>query len=256
MDGLLLTLLLGLFIVVGAFIVFLTKNNTKFIDFSIALAAGVIFMLLWLDILPEAYEGIEASSGWWKALYILAGTLIGFSLLKGLDHFIPDHEDDLTTDSDDRANLKHIGLMSSVALVLHNIVEGMAIYTLTVSDFTAGIMASLGVGLHNIPLGMVIASTFYQTTKDKKKTWWLITLISLSTFLGGLIVYLFHFMEIMNAIKAISLTLTLGMLLYIFTMELLPKMIHSKNKKITISGCLLGVVLVLLTLLMHGHHHG
>ena len=44
MDGLLLTLLLGLFIVVGAFIVFLTKNNTKFIDFSIALAAGVIFM--------------------------------------------------------------------------------------------------------------------------------------------------------------------------------------------------------------------
>ena len=182
MDGLLLTLLLGLFIVVGAFIVFLTKNNTKFIDFSIALAAGVIFMLLWIDILPEAYEGIEASNGWWKALYILAGTLIGFSLLKGLDHFIPDHEDDLTTDSDDRANLKHIGLMSSVALVLHNIVEGMAIYTLTVSDFTAGIMASLGVGLHNIPLGMVIASTFYQTTKDKKKTWWLITLISLSTF--------------------------------------------------------------------------
>ena len=59
----------------------------------------------------------------------------------------------------------------------------------------------------------------------------------------------------MNVIKAISLTLTLGMLLYIFTMELLPKMIHSKNKKITIIGCLLGIGLLLLTLLMHGHDH-
>lgn len=255
MDGLLLTLLLGLFIVVGAFIVFLTKNNAKFIDFSIALAAGVIFMLLGIDILPEAYEVIEASNGLWKVLYIVAGTLIGFCLLKGLDHFIPDHDDDLTTSSDDEANLRHIGLISSIALVLHNIVEGMAVYTLTVSDFTAGVMASLGVGLHNIPLGMVIASTFYQTTKDKKKTWGLITLISLSTFLGGAIVYVFHFMEIMNVIKAISLTLTLGMLLYILTMELVPKMIHSKNKKIAVSGFLLGVVLLLLTLFLHGHDH-
>ena len=255
MEGLVLTLLLGVFIVVGAFIVFLTKNNAKFIDFSIALAAGVIFMLLWIDILPEAYEVIEASNGGWKALYILAGALIGFCLLKGLDHFIPDHDDDLTTSSDDEANLKHISLISSIALVLHNIVEGMAVYTLTISDFTAGVMASLGVGLHNIPLGMVIASTFYQTTNDKKKTWGLIALISLSTFLGGVNVYVFHFMEIMNVIKAISLTLTLGMLLYILMMELLPKMIHSKNKKITTSGFLLGVILLLLTLLMHSHDH-
>ena len=54
--GLLLTLLLGIFIIIGAIIVFITKNNDKFIEFSISLACGVILMLITTHLLPEAYE--------------------------------------------------------------------------------------------------------------------------------------------------------------------------------------------------------
>ena len=249
MNGLLLTLLLGLFIIVGAIIVFITKNNEKFIEFSISLAFGVMVTLIFIDIIPETIEVVNLGETWRSLLAIVGGSTFGFVLLTILDRFIPDHHDDPTTHEDDDKNLKHIGLVSSIALIIHNIVEGMAIYSLFISDTTAGIMASIGVGLHNIPLGMVITSTFYQGNKSKKKTTLIIIGIALSTFIGGLIIHSFNIDSIMEIIEGVSLTITLGMLIYISIRELLPKIIHSEYKKISISGVVLGIVLLLITLL-------
>lgn len=246
--GLLLTLLLGLFIIIGAVIVFVTKNNDKFVQFSISLAFSVMLMLIAIDLLPEAYDVIDTGNNIYNIIYILVGAAIGFILLKLLDNFIPDHDDDPNTSNDDLKNLKHIGLVSSIALVIHNIVEGMAIYLLVSSDIKAGIIACIGVGLHNIPLGMVIASTFYKSNQNKKKTLLIILGISFSTFIGGLIIFLFPFTNILGYIEKVSLTLTIGMLLYILIMELLPKVITYKNKKITIVGIITGIVLLLVTL--------
>ena len=251
--GLLLTLVLGIFIILGAVIVFLTKNNDKFVQFSISLAFGVMIMLIFFDLLPEAYEVVDHGNVIYNIIYILVGTAIGFLLLKVLDHFIPDHDDDHTTKKDDDKNLKHIGLVSSIALVIHNIVEGMAIYLLVTSDLKAGLMACIGVGLHNIPLGMVIAATFYKSNQNKKHTMFIILGISLSTFLGGLFIHLFNLSNIMELLESISLTLTIGMLVYILTQELLPKIIHSKEKKITATGVGLGVLLLVITLFIHVH---
>lgn len=248
MNGLLLTLLLGLFIILGALIVFLTKNNEKFIEFSISLAFGVMITLVFIDILPEVLEIVDLGTNWKNLIAIFGGATIGFFLLTLLDKFIPDHDDDHTTHEDDDKNLKHIGLVSSIALIIHNIVEGMAIYTLYQNDPTAGIMASIGVGLHNIPLGMVIASTFYQANKSKKKTTLIIIGIALSTFVGGVIINSFNMISVMEIIEAVSLTLTLGMLIYISIRELLPKIIHSEYKKVTCLGVILGVTLLLITL--------
>lgn len=246
--GLLLTFILGIFIILGAGIVFLTKNNDKFVEFSISLAFGVMMMLIAIDLLPEAYEAIDSGSVIYNILYIMIGAAIGFLLLKILDHFIPDHDDDHATNQDDDKNLKHIGFVSSIALVIHNIVEGMAIYLLVTTDLRAGLMACIGVGLHNIPLGMVIASTFYKSNQSKRNTMFIILGISLSTFVGGLFIYIFHLSSIMELLESISLTLTIGMLFYILIMELFPKIIYSSDKKVTVSGILLGILLLVITL--------
>jgi len=54
--GLWLTFLLGIFIVLGAIVVFYCENSEKFIEFSIALATGVILMLILIDLIPEVIE--------------------------------------------------------------------------------------------------------------------------------------------------------------------------------------------------------
>lgn len=248
MIGLWLTFMLGIFIILGALIVFYTENSEKFIEFSISLAAGVILMLIGIDLIPEMLEVIPYT-GLYKFFLIFSGVGFGFIILKVLDKFIPDHDDDEETDVDDAKNLEHIGLMSTVALIIHNIVEGMAIYILATSDIKAAFIASIGVGLHNIPLGMVIASAFYQQNENKKKTFTILGIVSLSTFVGGLLIFIFNLGKYVEILEAVSITLTIGMLLFILLMELIPKMRKAKNKKISYTGFFTGVILLLITLL-------
>ena len=57
--GLLITLVLGLFIIIGAIITFASKNNNKFVTFSISLAFSVMIMLMFADLIPEIKEIIS-----------------------------------------------------------------------------------------------------------------------------------------------------------------------------------------------------
>ncbi len=247
--GLWLTFLLGIFMILGAIIAFYTDESEKFVEFSIALATGVIFMLILLDLIPEVME-VVPYRGIFKGFAIFSGIAFGFVLLLVLDKFVPNHEEDEKDITDDDQNLGHIGLVSSIALFVHNMVEGIAIYMLSMQDVKAAFMASVGVGLHNLPLGMVIASAIYQQNKDKKKTMTLISFVALSTFMGGLLVFLFPVANYIEILEAISLTLTIGMLLFILFMELVPKMRKTKNTKVSFAGFFMGVVLLIISSLL------
>ena len=242
--GLMLTLLLGCYILIGSFIVFLSKNKKHFVEISISVALGVLVMLVLLDILPEALEIFNTPFMW---LMLLIFVVFGFAILTILDKFIPDHDDDLTTHDDDNDNFGHIGMISACALMLHNIIEGMALFTTTYNDIKSGVMLSIGIGLHNIPLGMVITSTLYKNNRNKKATISIIALISISTFIGGLIMLLFS-KYINSLVLGVLLAITLGMILYIIFMELIPKVKHMSRKKDAIISFLIGVFLMTLTL--------
>lgn len=244
--ALFITIILGLFILVGALITFIFKNSNKFVEFSLALATGVIGMLIFLHLLPDAidsipYDGILK----YGVLFILV--MFGFILLLVLDRFIPDHDDDLESSSDDDKNLKHIGLVSSIALAIHNIVEGMAVYILATSDLNSAIMTGIGIGLHNIPLGIVIASTFYKENNSIKKTLSYILLLSLSTFIGGFIIFITNGSINMELLEMITINLTIGMLFFILFMELLPKVFNCRYKIINALGIILGFIILIIS---------
>jgi len=244
--GLLTTLLLGIFIIIGAMIALLINKKKKIIDFSIGLAFGVIITLIITDLLPELIESLG-----FKHFYItLIGTVIGFLILKALDHFIPDHHEHKMTNKEEQENLVHIGVMTSMALILHNIIEGMAVYSSCLSNANLGIALTIGVGFHNIPLGMVIASSIYHSTKNIKKTIITILLVSLSTFLGGLFMYILRITVISELILGTLLSITLGMLIFILIDELLPKIIDTKNNKFSYIGIGIGVLLLVLSTLV------
>ena len=241
--GLIITLVLGLFIIIGAVITFASKNNNKFVNFSISLAFSVMIMLMLVDLLPEVKELFFSESGSLRGKIISILAIIGgIVLLKILDCFIPEH------DGHEKKELNHISLISSIALVLHNIIEGMAVYATVNNSIESGLLMCLGIGLHNIPLGMVIASTFYKATNNKKKTWGLIVGLSLSTFLGGLIAMFLSDIFTNSVVLGLLLCITLGMLIYITIFELLPKIKEMKNKKIAVTGIITGIVLILITM--------
>lgn len=247
--GLLTTLVLGLFILIGSLIAFLVKKKERVVDFSIGLAFGVIVMLILRELLPELIEHLGL-----KHIYLfIIFTAVGFGILKWLDNFIPDHDDEHMTPAERKVNLVHIGVMTSVALVLHNIIEGMAVYSTIITDSHLGVAMLLGIGFHNIPLGMVIASAFHQSSENISKTILGLIAVSLSTFVGGLIMFFLDITTINPIILGILLSITLGMLLFITINELIPRLKASKNKKTSIVGTVLGLLIVVIASFIHIH---
>ena len=184
--ALIITLIVGLFTFLGSLIIIFIKNNKKIVDFSISIGFGVLFALIILELIPETLELIQTKFMVVSSIItvIVLGAL-GILILKMLDKFVPNH------DSDNKNNLIHIGVMTSIALIIHNLLEGMAIYTSLSSSLKFGTILGVGVALHNIPLGMSITSLFYNNGKNNKKAILMSLLVSLSTFLGGLITFIF-----------------------------------------------------------------
>jgi len=244
--GLLTTLSLGVFILIGALIALLVNKKSKIIEFSIGLAFGVIITLAATDLLPEVFECLG-----FKNIYIsLVGIILGFLLLKILDKFIPDHHDHKMTAKESQENLIHIGIITSIAIILHNIIEGMAVYSSCLINTNLGALLTLGIGFHNIPLGMVITNSFYHSNKNLGKTMITILLVALSTFIGGFIMYLFKITEISSLLLGFLLSLTLGMLFFIVFDELFPRIRNMKNKKIAYLGITVGVIILIISMIL------
>lgn len=245
------TLLVGLFTVIGTFFVFFTNHNKKIVDFSISMAFGVMITLGLVELLPESYEIISNHiKAPFNIVVVGIGIIIGIELLKILDNFIPDHGHDHVHDKEHKHNLYHIGIISSIALVLHNLLEGITLYNTLGTSLKTGILMCIGIGLHNIPIGMVIASTFYKKTKNKKKTLMISIAISLSTFVGGLIAFALKGLGINEFVEGVLLAVTLGMIIYITMFELLKQVKEIKNKKIRYGGMIVGVIVLFISILL------
>ena len=246
-SSLIMTLLTGLFMLIGLIIIMCTKNNEKVVNFSISMAFGVMAMLIVLELIPESHELISETFKYPLNILVIIGfTILGIIILKILDKFIPDHEIDEDNEKEINENFLHIGIVSSIALVLHNLIEGMAIYSTMKTSFDMGLLVTIGVGLHNIPMGMILSSTFYKANNNFKKTILFTSLIAISTFIGGLIMFILS-SHITNLLLGILLCITLGMLIYIVLFELLGEIIHNKNNKQSIIGIVFGILIFLIS---------
>ena len=239
--ALFITFLLGFFIIIGVIIAFFLKKQKKVLDFIFAFALSILTMLILVDLLGHTIEHLGI-----KHIYLfILFTCLGLLIFKIIDDFVPEHEDAKMTKKEEKKNIVHIGVLATIALIIHNFVEGMAIYLTSANDINLGIMMALGVGLHNIPLGIIITTTL---NSDKNTGKYLLCIISLfiSSFLGGLLLYLLNINTVSDIVIGSLLALTIGMLLYIIIFELYPKVKKTTNKKITIIGLVTGVIIALI----------
>ena len=236
-QAIFITLLSGLSFFIGYLITKLIKDEKKLITFSVGFSFTIILGLIFTDLLPECLEFTN------NKLIILGFVILGILLLKVLDLFIPDHEHEHTKKKD---HMEHIGLISTLALFIHNVIEGTAIYTATLSSISIGLFTSLGVSFHNIPLGIQISSL----VRSKKEKLTLLTILSLSSILGVIILKLFK-ITLTSYISGILISITLGMLIYIAFFELLCEVKENIKKKELLIGIITGIVLILVSHLFH-----
>ena len=240
--SLFITLILGLFFLIGILVVKFYKNSEAIEHYSIAVALGAMLGIGLLDIFPEIMETVSPDK-WYLPVI---GAFIGFFVLILLDHFIPEHEDEHEDDYS-ADNMVHIGMIASVAIMIHNIIEGMAVYSLAAQDVNAGIMLMIGIGLHNIPMGMFIYSTLRSKTGWKKNMF--LAMSILSTFVGGLIMLCLE-PYITASFDGLLYGIALGMIAYIVVMELWPYIRKHPGKVTSIVCSILGLIVVLISVFM------
>lgn len=238
--GLFITFFLGLFFMVGALIIRLTTKKELIEHLSIALAFGAMIAISVFDLIPDILEEYEVKQLWIPLIFVLAGV----GILKVLDHFIPEHNDSNEVETEE--NLVHIGFIAAVAISIHNIVEGMTVYSMALQSTREGFALAIGVGLHNIPMGMLIYSTLEKERGFKKHA--VIAVAVLSTFVGGVLMALVSPFLTEGFISAL-VCIALGMVVYILLFELFPSIRREKNRLLSAIGVIAGIFVVVLSAL-------
>lgn len=251
-KALLLTILVSIFFLIGIILPSLFKNKQKLILFTTSLTFVVMLFLLFFDLLPEVIEIFAPFSV--KNIFLISiFTLLGFIILKLLDFFIPEHHHEHHELDDDieehNAHLYHIGFITSLSLILHNIIEGISIYITGLTDLKSGFLMALIVGCHNLPLGVEISIGLDSKKENNLMKRTMQFLVVFSSFLGAFILFLLG-KELHPLFEGILLSMTMGMLLHISFGELFMEIKTNRKKKEIKLGLLFGILLTIVLVLL------
>lgn len=237
----LLTFIAGFSTMIGTILIFIkVKNINKFICGSLSFASGVMICVSITDLIPESLNMLKINfNGFYSILLCLIFIVFGVVVSMLIDYYLP--SDSLY----ENKQLYHVGLISMLAIILHNIPEGIATFIAGSSNTKLAISLTIAIAMHNIPEGISIAIPIYYSTKNKKKAC-LYTLISaLSEPFGALITYLFLYNFISNTFLGILFAFIAGIMLNIGICELLPTSKKYNYQNITLIFFIVGIIFML-----------
>lgn len=249
---LLLSLIAGLSTVVGSVLVFFTQTkNNRFLTFSLGFSAGVMITVSFTDLFPAAQDAISKYHGktsgiLWSIIFMLIGALMAYLI----DSFIPTEERKSLPKDDKNFGLFRVGLVSTIALMIHNFPEGIATFVSGYQDVTLGIAVTLAIALHNIPEGIAIAMPIYYSTKSRLKAFKYSFLSGMAEPLGAFIAFLFLKPFINELILGIVFAIVSGIMMYISFAELIPSSRAYGHIKISLFSIFLGISIMPITHLL------
>lgn len=236
----LLTIIAGLSTLIGSIVIFLNKKNKdKIIISSLSFASAVMLFISITDLIPESYNMFKNLFRLFPLIIlILININIGIILSIYIKKYIPENNND---------NLYKVGLISMLAIIIHNMPEGMATFMASNTNISLGISLTIAIALHNIPEGISIAVPIYYSTNSKLKAILYTFLSGLSEVFGAIITYLFLKPFINDYIMGILFSVIAGIMMHIAIFELLPTSLNYKNKKLTKIFFILGILFVLFS---------
>ena len=243
----LLTFIAGFSTMLGVLVIYIkSKNHNKIIMASLSFAAGVMITVSITDLIPESILllGNNLKNSTTIIISILA-IVLGIIISMIIDYYLPDKPISNTKDK----SLFKVGIISMIAIILHNLPEGIATFVATSSDVKLGISLTLAIAMHNIPEGISISVPIYYSTGSKKKAIFYTLISALSEPLGALLAFIFLKIFINDTILGILFSLIAGIMLQISFCELLPAARKYNNKKYLFIFFTIGVIFMLLKFL-------
>ena len=230
----LMCLLAGLSTLIGGLLIYIKGNKNNIIKYSLAFASGVMLSVSLFDLIPESLTMFQSTSKNNIFLSITIFIIIGLIIPLFIDKIIPKKLEN--------NKLYKLGIFTMIAIIMHNLPEGIATYLSAQTNIKLGISITLAIAFHNIPEGISIAIPVYYATKNKKKALGLTFISGMSEPLGALLAFFFLKPIINNTIMGGLFAIIAGIMSYISITELLPSALKYKEKKKTIISFLIGIL--------------
>ena len=231
----LLCLLAGLSTLLGSLFIFIQGNKENIIKCALAFASGVMLSVSVFDLIPESLSMFQSVTKNSIFLSVMSFIIIGLIIPLFIDKILP-------TKLDQNSKLYKLGIFTMIAIIIHNLPEGMITYITADHNLKLGITIAIAIAMHNLPEGISIAIPVYYATKNKKKVVGLTFISGMSEPLGAILAFLFLKPVINNTIMGALFAIIAGIMTYISIIELLPAALQYKEKKKTILSFLIGIL--------------
>ena len=259
-PALTLTLLAGLSTGIGSVLALTVHHtNKRFLTFALGFSAGIMLYVSFVEILPEAQASIleemsESRAAWITTAAFFGGICLIWLIDQMMPHLGNPHEMSLAgsigDDQPEESKLYRMGIFTALAIAIHNFPEGMAVFFSALSDQSLGIVIAVTIALHNIPEGMAVAVPVYFATKSKGKAFSYSFLSGLAEPLGAIIGYLLLQPFLTPLVFSLVLAGVAGIMVYISLDELLPTAEEYGEHHLAISGLVIGMAVMALSLLL------
>lgn len=220
----------------------------------LGISAGLLFGIVFLDILPEgflltdqlnlnpAYLGISVMVG-----FFVLTILEQYMLKKGLGHGHEVHG----------VKIKPFGTLGIGALSVHGFVDGFVIPIGLATSTKLGLVITLAMTIHQVPDSFTAVSMAMAAGYDKKKSALFVLITALDTPIGiviGAITYLgANLAGSANLLVMLSLGFSAGTFIFISAADLIPELQHHSQSMRVALFILVGFILVVaLTQLLPG----
>jgi ZIP family zinc transporter len=257
-----LTLLAGLATGVGSALAFFAKQtNTRFLSVALGFSAGVMIYVSMIEIFFKARASLteilgETAGYQMTTLAFFAGIVLIAVIDKLVPSFENPHEIRNVEDLEEVAAvaeknaLLRMGMLSAVAIGIHNFPEGLATFTTALRDPTLGVSIAVAIAIHNIPEGIAVSVPVYYATGSKKKAFTLSFLSGLSEPLGALVGYLILLPFFNDLVYGMLFASVAGIMVFISIDELLPSAEKYGEHHLSIYGLIVGMAVMAASLIL------
>lgn len=247
------------------------RTNTKFLSISLGFSAGVMLYVSFVEIFFKAKDALVADLGYKLGSWVNVISFFGGMLLIGLiDRLVPKFQNphdvsskeeleslNLSGEELEKIKKEHstkrllrAGMLTALALAIHNFPEGIATFLTALSNPTLAIAITFAIAIHNIPEGISVYIPIYYATGNKKKAFMLSFLSGLAEPLGALVGFLVLAPFLTNTLFGILFAGVAGIMVFISVDELLPAAREYGETHLSIYGMISGMAVMAVSLLL------
>lgn len=256
LEAFLLTMVAGLSTAIGGAFVFFAKTvDRRILAVSLGLSAGVMIYVSLVEILPESRVMLSAAYGdKLGLLYALFSFFGGILLIAIIDKLIPCEENPhemacpVRPEKDRHAHLKRTGVLTAMAIAIHNFPEGMAAFVSATQSMRLAIPIIAAIAIHNIPEGISVSMPIYYATGSRRIAMRYSILSGLAEPLGALVTYLILLPFMSDVLQGVLFGVVAGIMIFISLDELLPSAQLYGEHHYSMYGLVAGMAIMALSL--------